>query len=301
LSTVPEVVLKGPFTFISPSVYVAHRQMSVDGVFHDLTRSRTSYPAGLLTFLPDEIHSVVYRWTPLRSTNKSARAEGIYPSRSALDIKTLPFNYANLENPVPARVYAEGMKSEGFIDDYATITDDSYRPRLIFNTAPWANNGYPELSGCANPDFVDPPIALRPVYTIKVPVITAFASKSEPFRADATRAAQPSIQPAAPWAAQTSVTYPTDPGMAHLPGWKDRPHRSFPHSASTTQGGGNGAIVPDNEHKVSGRVLNFGQSSHDGSHGDLVVATGGGWRLTPSGFILLLSGALLSLPMWKLI
>jgi hypothetical protein len=178
--------MKGPFTFTSPTIYVAH---------HPITFSHTAFvtfPAGSAVFdtiilfpkmnpktIPPGILEVqstdVFSIRENKRTNlndfeyASLVANGKYKPEELDDydprVSTVPFNFANLQDPVPASVYFDAHALDCWHEQShcQTITDGSYRPRLVLGSKVWKQYSEVREKGCYMPNLVDPPLALEPV------------------------------------------------------------------------------------------------------------------------------------------
>jgi hypothetical protein len=77
-----------------------------------------------------------------------------------LEYQTLPLNFRDLQNPVPASEYFNVRPDcWGIHTHCGTITDDTYRPNLWINNSFWASL-LPSTSGCSIGTVADPPVSL---------------------------------------------------------------------------------------------------------------------------------------------
>jgi hypothetical protein len=166
-------VMKGPFTFTSPFIYLAYRPMTFahfGGIISDiLTTSLSTRSAGILTLRPTDMSSLVPAYTNYQNETEYASlvANGKFTKNEdliyeRLPPKTMPFNFADLQDPVPARAYFDARTHDcwGKQSHCGTITDDSYRPRLLVASKLWSTF---KDSSCEIPDLVDPPMVLSAI------------------------------------------------------------------------------------------------------------------------------------------
>jgi hypothetical protein len=186
--------MTGPFTFTSPMVYVAHKAITVltpRGYLFMIQQPQNgtvhTHPPGIMSLRPEEVFSVRMKHQDDTKGVQYAQlvANGSYQhlfrAEKAPDIEVvrpwlyemLPFDFGNLQNPVPANVYYDARAEDcwGNQTHCATITDNSYRPQLAFKKKFWESL-VPDYwaSGCYRPKVVDPPIALLPITTPASPV-----------------------------------------------------------------------------------------------------------------------------------
>jgi hypothetical protein len=202
-------VLKGPFTFTSPTVYVAHHPIT--GYFDHVEASIPYWTtvlksAGILTLDPTDILSV----RPLPSQNATvgsdypmlvANGQYLRSRQEARDFEEyVTFDYNNLLNPVPASAYFDARHGDcwGEQSHCRTITDDSYRPRIVIKgnaLAQFMPSRQSNLT-CVIPDLVDPPMSLRPIYRdIDVPTLPFPNHISEPTGGSETVYSALAVQP----------------------------------------------------------------------------------------------------------
>jgi hypothetical protein len=169
-------VMQGPFTFTSPTVYLAHRpitrymQISSDGNYY-LVFS-TLRPAGTIPLHSTEIFSVY----PIPANGQAERgyefaksvANGSYHAvfdehlQLTGGMVTRSFNLGDLLNPVPASAYyAARFDCFGQQTHCGTITEDSYRPKIRLDPKIWRSI-YGSIA-CRDALVVDPPISLHPI------------------------------------------------------------------------------------------------------------------------------------------
>lgn len=91
----------------------------------------------------------------------------------AVPDESVSLNFNDLQNPVPASVYYDARWSEcwGNQTHCATITDDSYRPRLGIKNSVWQSL-FPILSECVQPMLPNPRVSMLPLgTTLDVPSV----------------------------------------------------------------------------------------------------------------------------------
>jgi hypothetical protein len=193
----PEI-LTGPFTFISPTVYLAHRDIYISTIDRDNFWApgrvpfveHTKRAAGIVPLQPSDVFSLRrHHSIPVPPDYPSLVAKGKFNYTFRWDTEDgwenfnhgggpydiLPFDYGNLIEPVPASIYYDARADYcwgGNQSHCATITEGSYRPQLAFKRDFWENlvpNYW--ASGCVRPHVVDPPVALWPVDTISIPTL----------------------------------------------------------------------------------------------------------------------------------
>jgi hypothetical protein len=197
LPTILPSVLKGPFTFTSPTVYLAHHPLSLTSMIDPIPSTGTAMSdfysssvlrsAGVVPLAANQIFSV----RPGRPDFSKVAgvdyarlvAKGLYSpdfveiQDDQLGIAT--FDFDHLQDPVPASVFYDARSQDcwGVLrqSHCATITDGSYRPQLVFKNEVWRSI-VGEWYDCARPGLVDPPIALIPVTSLATPVLPGFAT-----------------------------------------------------------------------------------------------------------------------------
>ncbi|KAF2435290.1 hypothetical protein EJ08DRAFT_692557 [Tothia fuscella] len=197
ISTVYSSVLTGPFTFTYPTIYMAHRDITVKRFRGDIYQTviegelvatagdefltSTNRPAGIMPLRPEQVFSIkpLHGVTGLNEEQYARSvAQGKFrlPSTQDGGEQTLPLNFADLQDPVPASVYFDARWKDcwGEQKHCATITDDSYRPQLHIHSQVW-NDLFPNMS-CDVPRLVDPPIVLTRIdrNTMAVPRVPVF-------------------------------------------------------------------------------------------------------------------------------
>jgi hypothetical protein len=102
--------MKGPFTFTSPTIYLAHHPITVDYIdetdYMSFTSRQSVRPPGIVGLKPADVSSFV----PLHPTYNDTQyanpvANGKFQEPRSLEWTTAPFNFADLRDPVPARQY----------------------------------------------------------------------------------------------------------------------------------------------------------------------------------------------------
>jgi hypothetical protein len=188
-------VMRGQFVFTYPTVYLAHREITADifretyslpssgGELRTLNVSNTITtfrPAGIIPLKPEDIQSI-RRVIPNNGTGGGLQyaqmvAKGEFRPvitekiGARPEYETRPFDFEHLRDPVPARVYYDARSEDcwGSQSHCSTITDDSYRPRLIIASRVWEDI-LPGGFLCRDPLVVDPPIALHPIDINQLP------------------------------------------------------------------------------------------------------------------------------------
>jgi hypothetical protein len=164
--------MTGPFTFTSPSVYLAYDTISIE---HMCTFPRKAYNNGILTMQPSEVSSVV--------RNRDCPAPDCTTGEF---FTTRPFDYADLQGDVPAGAYFDAQVDP----TNSTIVESSYFPFLAIPTQ--VQNLDPEFSKCLpfsrrpggmgpichDAGFWDPPIVLIPTAVLQTPVIHSHSDNS---------------------------------------------------------------------------------------------------------------------------
>jgi hypothetical protein len=164
--------MKGPFTFTSPTIYLAHHPMTFGYTNEVEPRSYSEAnwsvrPAGVIGLKSADVSSVV----PLHPTYNndteyaSLVANGKFKAPPTKMWTTLPVNFADLQDPVPARQYFDARWEDcwGEQTHCGTITDDSYRPQLVIASSVWGTVSDPIYGKCFMPLLVDPPLALSAI------------------------------------------------------------------------------------------------------------------------------------------
>lgn len=114
----------------------------------------------------------------------------IRPADYAFEVRpfleqTASFDFADLENPVPADVYFDARNEDcwGRQSHCGTITDDTYQPRLYLRNSIWRSI-LPSEYRCSYPTVVDPPIALSrlPFQELAAPTLAHPAASVTPVQ-----------------------------------------------------------------------------------------------------------------------
>jgi hypothetical protein len=174
-------IMYGNFTFTSPTIYLAHRTISVEEWTRNTNRvdarTRVVRTPGIVAIKAEHVSSVRPmhdKADPLDWPQHVARGEfnpQLFRPLNVPSVETVPFNFDNLADPVPANVFYDArVDCAGRQSHCATITDDTYRPQIILNDEFWTSF-LPEWRDCHRPRIQDPPIALQITETINAPSI----------------------------------------------------------------------------------------------------------------------------------
>jgi hypothetical protein len=188
-------VLRGTFTFTSPTVYIAHHPISArfeHGPRVPFLRTLLK-PAGILTIDPADVSSI----RPLPPKNAAVPsdyavlvASGLYKpdldyDSLGINRETVPFDFRNLLNPVPASAYYDARTDDcwGKQTHCGTITDDTYRPNIWINSD-ILREYMPEREKanftCHLRRLDDPPISLQAIDNIDLPTLRPFSNIAKP-------------------------------------------------------------------------------------------------------------------------
>jgi hypothetical protein len=221
-STIGKSILKGPFTFTSPTIYLAHHPIVVS-TLTTLPNETGSYitsvirTAGVVPLNADQVYSVrpprrdAAQIPGIKYAQLIANGKYTPVQNQTLDLGMVSFDFGHLQNPVPASVYYDARSEDcwGSLrqSHCATITDGEYRPMLAFKNSVWksiVSNWY----DCGRPGLVDPPIALIPAYTLPKPELPQYKS------------AQPGEKPVQQWPGPTTAAAQEEPSRTKsaLPG-----------------------------------------------------------------------------------
>lgn len=185
-TTIGPTIIPGPFTFTYPFVYVAHREIlrtdryfalqstgQIGGANSDTWTTHLVRPPGIFPVRSEDVFSLI-RARPEGPTGIAfAHLVGSGLATNALfgqqtDI-IQPFNFGHLQNPVPASQFFEARSEDCIAQQThcATITDDSYRPKLVMRNNIWLSY-LPEHFSCGGVPLDDPPktIVALPYSTI---------------------------------------------------------------------------------------------------------------------------------------
>jgi hypothetical protein len=292
-------ILTGPFTFKYPTVYLAHHPISVafnrvvDTTMHEGRESpifikkepRFTRSAGIIALNAGDVYSMRPKGADLRWGTKDgldyaqAVAQGKYtqytdtPARSwykpgelrgwelnPLIYERVHFDFANLQDPVPASVYYDARAEDcwGLQSHCDTITDDTYRPRLALKNKVWRSL-LPDAFDCTRPLLVDPAIALYPLTTTQAPpTIRAETSRGTPKEttfSDSKNdrlAAQPGDSAGH---ASYAASKPTPRGGARPPSWNNfvGPLPKFPSAGDHGEDGRQPKTTPGPQLQEQGR------------------------------------------------
>ena len=233
-------VLRGPFTFTSPMVYIAHKPISARrwGTFQFSTKIGSTWLQIRKNWVPTirtagtmEIHSSdVFSLRPGHGTVDGAEyVKRVVQGRFQMELpewdekhhqfnnwdilqETQPFNFKDLDYPVPASAYFDARSRDCWGDQShcQTITDDNYRPHLQLHSSIWPAlfQSALKITHCAVPDLVDPPIVLGSIQldaSAMRPTITR-PSLQKPY--NPTNKVAPGSLPTAPYPKQTARRKP---------------------------------------------------------------------------------------------
>jgi hypothetical protein len=162
-------------------------------------------------------------------------ASGAFDEKGVVDLfrqyDVRSFDFGHLQNPVPASLYYDARADDCWAlkqTHCGTITDDTYRPRLAFPNKVWASI-MPNAFDCIRPQFVDPPVALRPAYTSRLesPTVSAYVSELGSAAHLPTVIAQPEGRDPGSWPTPTAGSISENrggrnPGDEYSPGSGDQ-------------------------------------------------------------------------------
>lgn len=227
-------VLRGDFTFTSPTVYLAHRAITRELRMRPLfenptsagwTKREVARPPGTIPLSASDIFTL----RPINQTVDGLKyaklvAKGLFtPSLSARSVEkkyeARTLDFGDLRDPVPASVYYDAriLDCWGQQSHCGTITDDSYRPKLRIAPHIWKSvfGGFM----CMDPMLVDPPISLYPLPEDEL----------EPFSIRSGKLGQTAATPTpVPGSSQS-----TGEGSATRNEARPGDHRSLPYPAET--------------------------------------------------------------------
>jgi hypothetical protein len=163
-------VMKGPFTFTSPTIYLAHHPLTfayVDIMMEEYIISSMSVrPAGIIELKPTDVYSMVPKHPINRNYTEyvSLVANGKFTEKVPM-MTTVPLNFGDLQDPVPAKAFFDARWGDcwGEQSHCRTITDGNYRPQLVISSSVWGTKSVATYGKCLMPNLVDPPIALTPI------------------------------------------------------------------------------------------------------------------------------------------
>jgi hypothetical protein len=172
-------VLSGPWTFVSPTVYMAHHAITLttnNKYYLPYTIQNESRPltttvykanvvpvdkADVFTFT--HLYSKQSNWAQLIAQGKFSYAPYTKPmvGYDWYERTTrVPLNFRDLLNPVPATKYYDAREDcMGIQTHCGTISDNTYRPSIVVNLGAYRKY-MPENYPCVIPNLVDPAIAL---------------------------------------------------------------------------------------------------------------------------------------------
>jgi hypothetical protein len=196
-------VLYGNFTFISPTVYLAHQAIATltgtvpttaflnGGIWYGgaWIGEREQHPegevlsAGIIALHPNDVYSWRQKHLDGGLHNAQLMAQGQLrdprPNKfSEIEGELARFDFDNLQAPVPAGVYFDARDDcFGTQSHCQTITEGDYRPKIVLKNAVWQSVLLKHWS-CGHPGLFDPPIMLQPVTGIANPVIHPVGMKT---------------------------------------------------------------------------------------------------------------------------
>jgi hypothetical protein len=175
-STVTGTILTGFWVVTSPTILLAHRPIvrtlfvrPDGGNAHGnplISKHSTIRPAGVITLSPQDVYSVrplIFRSGNLDEARSIAHGKwrpepGQLVAGEKIPLTTLPFNFGNLVNPVPASVYFDDMDHCWGEQTYcATLTDDSYHPQIVIARHIWRSL-LGDSNACGLPILIDPAV-----------------------------------------------------------------------------------------------------------------------------------------------
>lgn len=193
-----------------------------------------SLPAGVIALEHDDVRSLRPHFLDFKGPGHEyvrSIANGSFGDRPLLTEEgaydgwyAMPFDFANVQNPVPARIYYDARA----VDCWATqshcltITDDTYRPLLALKNKVWASI-LPDAFGCMRPEIVDPPIALRPAYQPSLALASLPAITSATYEVEYTSVpARPAnnIEPSLPLPTESPQHESKSSGTARENRWR---------------------------------------------------------------------------------
>jgi hypothetical protein len=244
-------VMKGDFTFVYPTVYLAHRPITRQlqmrprwkGWGHNnFAMNKLVRSEGIIPMSSTD----VFYMRPINQTMDGLEyaksvAKGLYRPTLSSDVlgaeskifKILPLDYGNLREPIAASVYYDARMGDcwGEQNHCGTITEGAYRPKIRIAPHIWETifNSYM----CVDPMLVDPPISLHILsgHELDQPEV----SVHKPSFVDAMPT--PPVDPRDP----DSPGSPSHPGIPYDPkSGQPRPGATFdPHVPIQTDTAGN--------------------------------------------------------------
>lgn len=286
-------VMNGPFTFTSPTIYLAHHPITFKYADFSNLPSPTSRlsvrSAGIVELKSKDVSSISSGRNPgvdfsavesdpkydmeyasLVAGGKFRKTRGMYGAAY-----TLPLDFADLQDPVPAWAYFDARSDDcwGKQTHCGTITDDSYRPRLVIDPSVWAPMADPNYGQCHMPDLVDPAVALTAIPSQSwevdsppLPSLRRGSSRIDGSLAQGARATDPGFP--------LGTVLPQAPMPAPNQFWP-LPTPTSSSTSGSTRGDNNrpGVGTPRGPNGIS---VDSGQrNGHGPSHNDPVVYTSG--------------------------
>jgi hypothetical protein len=280
-------VMTGRWTFTSPSVYLAHRpigrNLEVSPSWAEwpqtkLTVYQSFMPAGVLTLDPSDVSTV--RAYHLKGMGGVEHAQLIangsfephYDNWTYIEpiLQLHPMTYGDLLDPVPASAYFNVRTADcwGNQTHCSTITDDSFRPKLMINPKIWSSvfNGFL----CSDPLLADPPIALVPLSKSQLddlpmplpkgtkaridnPSITAAAEADSEFIFNSNAKPGQRVDPDVPMATPTALTRPRPALINNMLGYRPDSIQQPTHD---------GTRGTDNKRPLSNQTLGHQPGQH---------------------------------------
>jgi hypothetical protein len=260
-------VMKGPWTFTFPTVYLAHRPITRRvNMFNlrdggEVSTDLLIRTAGIITLRPED----VFTRRPNYSITDGVEYEKLVANGSfhptLVDTErlgqTLPLDFGHLQDPVPASAYYDARMLDcwGQQSHCQTITDDSFRPKLRIARRVWKSI----FSGitCEDPMINDPPLALTALNSdsVEIPQIPVepshttstpaqFHQNPGSFRRPDGHPDRPSHEPRPGHA--VGSPYPVETSSSG----KNKPQTDYPYAGVEPQNG-NHQPLSDPEHKGS--------------------------------------------------
>lgn len=189
-SSIGPSILYGNFTFVSPTVYLAHHAMTAsigtqsmsmitgtvfpyevsggDAAFNFSSTKTIIRSAGVIPLHPNDVSSIYLSLDPSEPQGTAFAqlvAQGKFSWSSYYRTwKTERVDYRDFDEPIPASVYYGARRDDcwGVQTHCATITEGNYRPRLYINNEAWKKI-MPLDMPCQLPALVDPNVALSKV------------------------------------------------------------------------------------------------------------------------------------------
>lgn len=173
-SYISQSVMTGDFTFVSPTVYIAHHPIRAR-ISHwksgGPTTTSTAFlrSSGIIPLNATDVYSYE-PYIKMEMTGGFSYIQLVAEGRFTTDTNNLwnePYsytrrlNYSDLVDPVPATAYFNARYDDCWQEQKhcKTITDGSFRPKLAMGLEKWVSI-FPKGFECSIPMLVDPPIEL---------------------------------------------------------------------------------------------------------------------------------------------